>query len=135
MTSEHGKGRRASAAVLLMALVAACSNEASSNSEPEVRNEEGKASFYSSRLHGRQTASGQKYDQTALTAAHPDLPFGTLVCVTNMRNQRSVMVEINDRGPFTGGRIIDLSRRAAQEIGMINSGSVRVRVRACEEDS
>lgn len=95
----------------------------------------GKASFYSSRLHGRRTASGIAYDQTALTAAHPDLPFGTLVCVTNMTNQRSVQVEINDRGPYTGGRIIDLSRRAAQEIGMINAGSVRVRVEACEAES
>lgn len=95
----------------------------------------GKASFYSSRFHGRPTASGVAYDQTALTAAHPDLPFGTLVCVTNMNNQRSVQVVINDRGPYTGGRIIDLSRRAAQEIGMINAGSVRVRVEACEEES
>jgi rare lipoprotein A len=95
----------------------------------------GKASFYSSRFHGRPTASGVAYDQTALTAAHPTLPFGTLVCVTNTQNGRTVAVEINDRGPFTGGRIIDLSRRAAQEIGMINSGSVRVRVEACEDES
>lgn len=93
----------------------------------------GTASFYSSRLHGRKTASGELYDQSALTAAHPDLPFGTIVCVTNTRNGHSVAVRINDRGPYTGGRIIDLSRRAARELGMINAGSARVHVETCPQ--
>ncbi|UAW97896.1 septal ring lytic transglycosylase RlpA family protein [Halopseudomonas nanhaiensis] len=93
----------------------------------------GNASYYSSRLHGRKTASGELYDQTALTAAHPDLPFDTIVCVTNTRNGQSVSVRINDRGPYTGGRIIDLSRRAARELGMINAGSARVRVESCPQ--
>ncbi len=119
------------AAALLACLPASAQTDVESSQYTAV----GKASFYSSRFHGRPTASGVAYDQTALTAAHPSLPFGTLVCVTNTQNGRSVAVEINDRGPFTGGRIIDLSRRAAQEIGMINSGAVRVRVEACEEES
>lgn len=117
------------------ALLAWLPSAAQEPTEPVGYSAVGKASFYSSRFHGRPTASGAAYDQTALTAAHPSLPFGTLVCVTNTHNGRSVAVEINDRGPFTGGRIIDLSRRAAQEIGMINAGAVRVRVEACEVEA
>lgn len=95
--------------------------------------ETGRASYYSSQLHGRRTASGAIYDQTRLTAAHPSLPFGTLVCVTNQLNQDSVMVEITDRGPYTGKRVIDLSLRAAKEIGMVRAGTVLVSIETCEE--
>ncbi|MEH6565639.1 MAG: septal ring lytic transglycosylase RlpA family protein [Halopseudomonas sp.] len=95
----------------------------------------GKASYYSSRLHGRRTASGEPYDETALTAAHPTLPFGTLVKVTNLYNERSVVLRINDRGPFVGHRIIDVSQVAAEQLGMIRAGSVRVRVEYFEEQS
>ncbi len=82
----------------------------------------GAASWYGPKFQGRRTASGEKFDKENLTAAHPTLPFDTLVRVTNQSNGKSVVVRINDRGPFTGKRIIDLSQRAAQVIGMMNSG-------------
>ncbi len=75
----------------------------------------GMASWYGKRFHGRQTASGDVFDMNAFTAAHPSLPFGTRVRVTNLDNGRSVIVKINDRGPFVKRRIIDVSRRAAEE--------------------
>ena len=74
------------------------------------------------------TASGERMNPNALTAAHRSLPFGTKVLVENLSNGRSVVVRINDRGPFVGGRIIDLSKAAAAEIGMIHSGTAKVRV-------
>lgn len=86
----------------------------------------GVASWYGGKFHGRRTASGETYNMHALTAAHPSLPFGTEVIVTNRNNGRSVVVRINDRGPFTGGRIIDLSHQAASRIGMVNSGTASV---------
>jgi rare lipoprotein A len=82
----------------------------------------GQASWYGGKFHGRRTASGERFDMNALTAAHPSLPFGTRVRVRNPRNGREVLVRINDRGPFTGGRIIDLSRAAAEAIGLIQAG-------------
>jgi rare lipoprotein A len=82
----------------------------------------GQASWYGGKFHGRRTASGERFDMNALTAAHPKLPFGTRVRVRNPRNGREVVVRINDRGPFTGGRIIDLSRAAAEAIGLIQAG-------------
>lgn len=94
----------------------------------------GKASYYSSRLHGKRTASGEPYDETDLTAAHPALPFGTLIKVTNNYNGRSVVVRINDRGPFVGHRIIDVSQRAAEQLGMIRAGSARVRIELPDPD-
>lgn len=86
----------------------------------------GVASFYGRRFHGRLTANGERFDMGAMTAAHKTLPFGSLVRVTNPRNGRSVTVRINDRGPFVRGRHIDLSRAAAQRIGMIGQGHARV---------
>lgn len=88
----------------------------------------GVASWYGEPYHGRPTASGEIYNQWALTAAHPTLPFGTIVRVRNEKNRREVDVRINDRGPFVRGRIIDLSREAAGRLGMINDGVVPVRV-------
>ena len=88
----------------------------------------GKASWYGPGFHGRFTANGERYNQYALTAAHRSLPFGTRVRVTNMNNGRSVVVRINDRGPFIRGRVIDLSTAAASNIGMIHHGVVPVRV-------
>ena len=87
------------------------------------------ASYYGRNFHGRRTASGERYDMGALTAAHPDLAFGTRVEVTNLRNGRKVMVRINDRGPFVKGRIIDLSYAAAKQIGMLSQGVVKVSIR------
>ena len=85
----------------------------------------GHASWYA--LHSR-TASGEQMNPSELTAAHRSLPFGTRVLVENLSNGRSVVVRINDRGPFVGGRIIDLSKAAAQSIGMLGTGTVKVRV-------
>jgi rare lipoprotein A len=88
--------------------------------------QKGKASYYSDKLQGRKTASGERYNKKAMTAAHPRLPFNTLVKVTNTKTRKSVIVRINDRGPFTKGRVIDVSRAAAEQIGMITSGIVEV---------
>ena len=82
----------------------------------------GIASYYGRRFHGRLTASGQRFDMHAMTAAHRTLPFGSQVRVTNPRSGRSVVVTINDRGPYAHGRTIDLSRAAATEIGLIRRG-------------
>lgn len=84
--------------------------------------EKGKASWYGGRWHGRKTANGERYNQNTLTAAHKKLPFGTKVKVTNLRNGKSVVVRINNRGPYTKGRVIDLSVAAAKEIGIHSRG-------------
>lgn len=86
----------------------------------------GVASYYHDNLHGNKTASGEIYNKSALTAAHRNLKFGTKVCVTNLSNSRSVLVRINDRGPYAKGRIIDLSRAAAERIGLIKAGITKV---------
>lgn len=88
----------------------------------------GLASFYGGRFHGRLTASGARFDLSAMTAAHRSLPFGTRVRVTHLGNGRTVDVRINDRGPYVGGRIIDLSRGAAGVLGMHGQGVARVKV-------
>jgi rare lipoprotein A len=88
----------------------------------------GVASYYGGQFHGRRTASGARFDMNGLTAAHRSLPFGTRVRVTHLGNGRSVDVRITDRGPFVGGRIIDLSRGAAGVIGMHHQGVARVKV-------
>lgn len=84
--------------------------------------EKGKASFYADFFQGRQTSNGETFKQRKLTAAHRTLPFGTRVRVKNLKNGKTVKVRINDRGPFVDGRIIDLSRKAARKLGMINDG-------------
>ncbi|AOX04627.1 hypothetical protein BJP34_31400 [Moorena producens PAL-8-15-08-1] len=88
----------------------------------------GVASWYGSAFHGRRTASGERFNQYALTAAHRTLQFGTRVKVTNLRNGRSVIVRINDRGPNVRGRMIDLSRGAARIIGLVRSGTGPVHI-------
>jgi rare lipoprotein A len=88
----------------------------------------GTASWYGRQFHGRTTASGQIYNMSALTAAHPTLPFGTQVRVTNLSNRKSVVLTVNDRGPFAKGRIIDVSRHAADHLGFLRAGTARVRV-------
>jgi rare lipoprotein A len=88
----------------------------------------GQASWYGPGFNGRATANGETFDQNALTAAHPSLPFGTRVEVTNINNGESVVVRINDRGPYAEGRIIDLSQAAAQDIGVTESGVAPVEV-------
>jgi rare lipoprotein A len=88
----------------------------------------GPASWYGPKFHGRQTANGEQFDMNQMTAAHRTLPFGTKVRVTNRSNGRSVVVRINDRGPFVRNRVIDLSRGAAQTVGMIDSGVAPVKL-------
>ena len=91
--------------------------------------ESGKASYYADKFYGRKTANGEVFKQRKKTAAHKTLPFGTKVTVTNLTNGRSVKVRINDRGPFVKGRMIDLSKKAAKKIDMVNAGVVNVQIR------
>ncbi|MCY4035661.1 MAG: septal ring lytic transglycosylase RlpA family protein [Hyphomicrobiales bacterium] len=91
--------------------------------------EVGIASWYGPGFHGNTTANGEIYDQNALTAAHPTLPMPVLVRVTNLENGRSLVLRVNDRGPFVGGRIIDVSRRAAERLGFWRQGTAWVRVK------
>jgi peptidoglycan lytic transglycosylase len=95
---------------------------------PAFTLEEGLASWYGGKFQGRVTSSGEVFDTNLLTAAHKTLPFGTVVKVTNLENGRSAVVKINDRGPFVEGRIIDLSRAAAEQIDMVGTGTARVSV-------
>ncbi len=94
----------------------------------------GLASWYGRDFHHKTTASGERYDMHDLTAAHRSLPLDTLVRVTNLSNKRSVVVRINDRGPFAHGRIIDLSRGAAERLGMAKAGVAPVRVEVFDAD-
>ncbi|MCZ2222228.1 MAG: septal ring lytic transglycosylase RlpA family protein [Chitinophagales bacterium] len=89
----------------------------------------GKASFYSDKYAGRKTANGEIYQPNEYTAAHKKLPFGTKVKVINLENNKTVNVRINDRGPFVAGRIIDLSKVAAKDLGMLNAGVVKVKIK------
>lgn len=88
----------------------------------------GLASFYAAKFNNRRTASGEKFNNNALTAAHKSLPFGTKLKVTNLRNGLSVLVRVNDRGPYVKGRIIDLSKAAARKIGIGRAGTARVKL-------
>lgn len=105
-------------------------SKVSYRSDPQLwgYTEHGIASFYAMKYQFRKTASGERFNQLALTAAHRTLPFGTRVRVTNLENNRSVKVKINDRGPFIEGRIIDLTRKAFSKIGDTDSGLIKVRI-------
>ena len=109
----------------LLSLLTGC---ASHDVDPRGYDKTGTASYYGARHHGKRTASAEPFNQNALTAAHPRLPFGTRLLVTNLSNKKSVVVRVNDRGPYTRGRIIDVSRKAAQQLGMLRSGTAKVRV-------
>lgn len=108
-------------------LLAGCSPKLSTTGR-EVQ-ERGKASYYGGKFHGRTTASGERFNQNAMTAAHRTLPFGTKVTVKNLNNGKQVVVKINDRGPSSKSRMIDLSKGAAKKIGMIQAGVVPVELR------
>ena len=97
--------------------------------------ESGIASWYGPNFHGKLTANGETFDQDSITAAHKTLPLPTIVRVTNLENGRTLVVRINDRGPFVNGRIIDLSRKSAQLLGIENRGTARVRVQVMAEES
>ncbi len=131
----RGSGRRRRRLLIAAAaLVSAACGGAHPRSAPEVLrvslgdHETGYASWYGPDYHGNRTSSGERYNMFDLTAAHPTWPFGTMVKVLNLENDRSVVVRINDRGPFSGGRIIDLSYKAAREIDFSRSGTVKVRI-------
>jgi rare lipoprotein A len=109
-------------------LFGACSGSGGLTDASVLDSDEGGASYYHDRFDGKPTASGEAYDRDDLTAAHRSYPFGTRVRVTSLKNGRSVVVRINDRGPHVSGRIIDLSRRAAEELDMVRDGVVDVRV-------
>ena len=113
-------------AVVSLAALCACATTTPRTGPPAA--EIGIASYYSETLHGQRTASGERYDRQALTAAHPTLPFGSRVRVTNLGNGLSVVVRINDRGPFVEKRVIDLSYAAARKLGFIGQGTTRVRL-------
>ena len=125
-------------AVGVVALLAACAGRrvppSAAEAPPDSRavaagwEQTGMASWYGEPFHGRTTASGERYDQEGLTAAHKTLPFGTWVRVENLENGRTVRVRVTDRGPFVDDRIIDLSRAAARNLGLIGPGTGRVRI-------
>ena len=108
-----------------------------SNSDMTTKDgvQEGYASYYAEEFHGRKTANGEMYDMNALTAAHRTLPFGTKVKVRNTINGKTVVVRINDRGPFKSGRIIDVSLAAAKQLEMIGSGTSWVQLQILEDGS
>lgn len=111
--------------LLLICVLTSCSRLAY---KPDQRAEVGLASWYGPGFHGQKTSSGEIFDQHDLTAAHRSWPFGSYVLVTNLENNRSIVVRINDRGPFVKGRIIDLSYGAARVLGLIGPGTAPVRL-------
>lgn len=94
--------------------------------------EYGKAGYYADSLQGRKTASGEKYDKNDYTCAHKSLPFGTKVRITRLDNKKSVVVRVNDRGPFVDGYVTDVSRKAAEDIGLVRDGITRVKLEVVE---
>lgn len=115
---------------LLVLALSGCSSTptARSSTPPTGHTESGQASFYGDEFHGRKTANGERFDQAKLTAAHKRLPFGSMVRVINTQNGKSVLVRVNDRGPFVSGRIIDLSSSAFRSIASLSAGVVPVRI-------
>ena len=101
---------------------------------PRKHLQSGVASYYADKFNGHRTANGERFDNTAMTAAHPSLPFGTLIEVTNMRNGKKVVVRVNDRGPYTHARVLDLSRNAARQLGMHNTGTAKVKVAVLDKN-
>lgn len=117
--------------IIILSMIAAVSNiNCNLDNERFNFSETGTASYYADFFEGRLTASGDIFSQEKLTAAHKTLPFGTEVLVENLSNARSIVVTINDRGPFVKNRIIDLSSTAARELGFIEKGIQKVRIKA-----
>ncbi|MGO3344324.1 MAG: septal ring lytic transglycosylase RlpA family protein [Marinomonas sp.] len=112
--------------VFLSLILTACSTGAITRADSVGFEQSGQATYYAAKYQGRQTASGELFDQNANTAAHKRLPFGTKVKVTNVANGKSVVVRINDRGPFVSGRIIDLSKSAFKRIADTKHGVIDV---------
>jgi rare lipoprotein A len=116
--------------VLVLLGAIACGGKKAPTTPPDIErySDKGIASWYGRKFHGKRTASGERFDMYALTAAHRTFPFGSIVQVTDLENGRSVRVRINDRGPFKSGRIIDLSYAAARELRIVKRGVVRVKI-------
>ena len=112
----------------------ASTNRRQSSDRASGFDQTGTASWYGPRFHGRKTANGETYDQWGMTAAHRTLPLGSVVYVTNQRNGKTARVRINDRGPYAGNRIIDLSTHVADVLGIRSSGLGQVRVRTTAPD-
>jgi rare lipoprotein A len=140
-TSQYAKYFRVVTVLLLLATFSGCgtikasrkilppygSGGGATQTTPDGMHEiSGVASWYGGKFHGRQTANGERFNKNGISAAHQTLPFGTVVRVKNMRNGKTVDVRINDRGPFVKGRIIDLSKGAAEKIDMVIDGVVPV---------
>ena len=117
----------------ILTLFFALNLEVSAFATGSGKSQTGTASWYGSKYHGRRSSNGEIYNKNKMTAAHPSLPFGTHVKVTNLANNQSVVVRITDRGPFKGRRIIDLSEAAAREIDMIRSGVAQVKMEILEQ--
>ena len=115
-------------APILLALAAGCSESPEADATESTVVQKGKASYYARSFQGKETASGETFNQNELVAAHKTLPFDTRVEVTNLENGKQVTVRINDRGPFNPGRIIDLSRVAANRIDLLEDGIAPVRI-------
>jgi len=114
--------------ILFIGMNLECASSCCMGSTPSGYVQYGAASYYGNEFHGKKTASGEVYDKTKFTCAHRELPFGTRVRVTNLSNKKSVIVRVNDRGPFIKGRIVDLSFAAAREIVMIKEGIIKVKI-------
>jgi rare lipoprotein A len=138
---------RSSLAALLVLALSACAAQRTpvAGPPPAVRpvtaaperptfTQVGVASWYGPEFHGQTTANGERFDMRAMTAAHRSLPFGTIVRVTDLATGRAVRVRINDRGPLVAGRILDLSRRAAGQLGVDGDGTARVRLEVVASD-
>lgn len=122
----------ATAALLLATLPIGSDTQARDGSR---QTQQGMASYYHDSLHGRKTASGQRYNKNRLSAAHKTLPLGTKVQVTDTKTGRSIVVKINDRGPFVKGRVLDLSREAAKELGIIKKGIAKIELKVLKNPS
>lgn len=118
-------------AIVVGAFLSSCATKTTTVMKPK-HSAKGYASWYGPGFHGRKTANGERYNQNKMTAAHKKLPFGTKVKVTNLNNNKSVIVRINDRGPYVRGRIIDVSKKAAKELAMLGSGTAPVRIETLE---
>jgi len=116
----------------LLALVGCGSTPKPGTPVSSGHSESGMASYYGNEFHGRKTANGERFDQGKLTAAHRTMPFGTRVRVTNTQNGKSVVVRVNDRGPFVKGRIIDLSSSAFKSVASVNAGVIPVRIQVVD---
>jgi rare lipoprotein A len=106
----------------------ASKNSVGNKIKPSSKDMRGEASWYGPGYHGKTTANGEKFNQNAMTAAHKTLPFNTRVKVTDLETGKSVIVRINDRGPYAKGRIIDLSKKAAEKLGMKEKGHAQVKL-------